>query len=98
MATTVLSTRLDDDVIAELNLAVRRLKMTKKQFLEEAIRMRAEQPIAENEFLRVLRETAGAWVRDETPEETVEAMRQASAVAWDRRRAYFDSLVLDDQP
>ena len=51
----VLSARLDEKVIEELDFATRKLHMTKKQFLEEAIRMRAKETRIE-ERLRILHE------------------------------------------
>jgi hypothetical protein len=89
--TKVLSTRLDERVIDELERATRALHISKKQFLEEAIRLRAAQTTRE-ERLRIVRETAGAWQRDESPEETIENIRRESREAWERRQAYFDSL------
>jgi predicted transcriptional regulator len=74
----VLSTRLDEDVIAELESATRRLGMTRKRFLEEAIRLRAvaRSPEDADEFFRALHAAYGAWKRDETPDETIQSLRQ----------------------
>ena len=92
----VLSTRLDEKVIAELERATKNLGMTKKQFLEEAIALRAtETSIAER--LRVVQETFGAWKRDdETPDETLANIRRLRAEESQRRQAYFDSLGPDE--
>lgn len=92
----VLSTRLDEDVIAELDRATRRLGITKKRFLEEAIRMRAEQSTVE-EKLRIIREASGAWVREERPEETIRQIREQSKLAWIRNLREIDPerLVAD---
>ncbi len=80
----VLSTRLDEKAIAELDFAVKKLRMTKKQFLEEAIHMRAKETRIE-ERLRILHETFGAWKRDdETIEETVAGARRAAEEAYRR--------------
>jgi predicted transcriptional regulator len=88
----VLSTRLDDDVIDELNRATKQLHMTKKQFLEEAIRLRAQQDGRER-WLAVLRESAGAWDRPgETPAETVAKLRKASEEESVRRAAYLNAV------
>lgn len=54
----VLSARLDEKVIAELDFATKKLRMTKKQFLEEAIHMRAKETRIE-ESLRIVEETEG---------------------------------------
>ncbi len=39
----ILSIRLDEAILDELDRVARQLKMTKKQFPEEAIRLRAQQ-------------------------------------------------------
>jgi len=54
----VLSARLDEKVITELDFAVKKLRMTKKQFLEEAIHLRAKEKRIE-ERLRIVEETEG---------------------------------------
>ena len=79
----VLSARLDEKVIEELDFATRKLHMTKKQFLEEASRMRAKETRIE-ERLRILHESAGAWKREESAEETIAAIRKASEDAYRR--------------
>ncbi len=88
----VLSTRLDEDVIAELDRATRRLGITKKRFLEEAIRMRAEaDPKAE--LLEALASSFGAWDRpDQTPEETIREIKDATRCDEEVRREYLDSI------
>jgi hypothetical protein len=91
----VLSTRLNEKVIAQLEFATKKLGITKKQFLEEAIALRAKETTIEDR-LRVLQETFGAWKRDdETPEETVANIRRVQDEEWEQRKAYFDSLSRD---
>jgi hypothetical protein len=88
----VLSTRLDDEAIEQLESATKRLGITKKRFLEEAIKMRADLDRQEA-FLRTLDHTFGAWVRpDQTPEETVREFREASRRDDLDRRAYLDGI------
>ena len=79
----VLSTRLPEEVINEMEEASRRLGITKKQFLEEAIHLRAAQ---DERGRDVWAETAGAWKRDETPEETIDAIKESFRKSWGRYR------------
>ncbi len=52
----------------------RRLKMTKRRFLEEAIHLRAEQlGGGDND---ISSETLGAWKRSERPEKTIRNARE----------------------
>ena len=72
----IFSARLDEAVLDELNRVTRRLRMTKKQFLEEAIRLRAHQLGGEADA-DVWTETSGAWQRAEAPETTIRKARRA---------------------
>lgn len=75
----VLSARLDERVIEELDFATKKLRMTKKQFLEEAIHLRAKETCIE-ETLRIIDASFGAWKReDETIDETLANIRKARA-------------------
>ena len=80
----VLSARLDEKIIEELDFATKKLRMTKKQFLEEAIRLRAKETRLE-ETLRIIDESFGAWKRDdETIDETIAGARRAAEEAYRR--------------
>lgn len=72
----VLSTRLDADVIEELERATRELGMTKKRFLEEAIRLRAT-ATRNRRAEDVWEETRGAWNRREPTGGTIRRARRA---------------------
>jgi hypothetical protein len=81
----VLSARLDEAVVAELGRMVRRLGMTEKQFLEEAIRLRSRQADnAENQD--VWADTLGAWKRREKPETTIRKARRAFEESFSQKR------------
>jgi hypothetical protein len=71
----VLSARLDEAVIDQLDRACKRLGTTKKQFLEDAIRQRAATIDSPTED--VWSETSGAWARRESPASTIRAARRA---------------------
>jgi hypothetical protein len=79
----VLTARIDPKILDELNEVTRRLGISKKRFLEEAIRLRAAQEECRPD---VWAETAGAWERDESPEETIEAIRESFRKNWRRYR------------
>ncbi len=78
----VFSARLDEGAIDELNRSVEALGITKKQFLEEAIRLRAR---ALGDAEAVWEETLGAWKRREKPQTTITAGRRAMRRAFQRR-------------
>lgn len=79
----VLSTRLPEDVIRELEDASRRLGITKKQFLSEAIRLRATDT-SRQRAREILARAAGSWQREEPPEDTVRKARDPFREAWRR--------------
>jgi hypothetical protein len=72
----IFSARLDEAALDEMERVTRRLKMTKRRFLEEAIRLRARQ-LSEGEGSDIWSETLGAWRRRERPETTIRKARQA---------------------
>ncbi len=79
----ILSARLDEAVIHELERVTRRLRITKKRFLEEAIRMRARQVSGDGQA-DIWSETLGAWKRKESPAVTVRAARRAFQESFER--------------
>jgi hypothetical protein len=72
----IFSTRLDEAVLDEMDRVTRRLKITKRRFLEEAIHRQAVD-LAGKEGTDVWDETLGAWDRKETPGTTVRRARAA---------------------
>jgi len=70
----VFSTRLDEAVLDELNRVTRRLGVTKRRFLEEAIRLRARQSDTPA-HTDVWAETLGAWRRRESAPTTIRRAR-----------------------
>ena len=76
MTTKVISARIDEDAADLMDRVTAFLGITKRQFLEEAIRMRARHDEAER-TRKIWRETWGAWDRDEPPEETVRKFYEA---------------------
>jgi|RhiMetdeSRZDD1v2_1073273.scaffolds.fasta_scaffold880413_2 hypothetical protein len=72
----VFSARLDEAVIDELDRVTKQLGMTKKEFLEDAIRSRAAEVSAQT-ARNVWRETLGAWKRREAAETTIRRIRKS---------------------
>jgi hypothetical protein len=71
----VFSTRLDEATLDELNRVTRRLGVTKRRFLQEAIRLRARQSDAAGD-VDVWQETLGAWRRREGASTTIRRIRK----------------------
>lgn len=72
----IFSARLDEALLNEMDRVTHRARMTKKQFLEEAIRSRARELSASPEP-DVWEETRGAWKRAGSPAATVRTARSA---------------------
>ncbi len=81
----IFSARIEEDVLGELNRLSLQLGITKKRFLEEAIRRHARELRAGGQA-DVWSETLGAWKRTETPGTTVRAVRRAFRESLDRHR------------
>ncbi len=79
----IVSARLDEGAIHQMEQVVRRLGITKKRFLEEAIRLRAQQA-GHGGGPDVWAETCGAWRRREAPAQIVAAVRSAFREAFER--------------
>ncbi len=79
----IFSARLDEAALDEMDRVTRRLKMTKRKFLEEAIHIRAKQ-LTEREGSDVWSETLGAWKRPERPETTIRKARLAFRRSFER--------------
>ena len=75
----VLSARVDDSAIVELSRATRKLGITKKEFLEQAIHFQAERLRKLGEA-DIWEETLGAWKRKESPA----ALRKRARVQFNR--------------
>jgi len=80
----IFSTRLDEAVIDEMNRATRKLGMSKRQFLEEAIHLRVAR-LGQDEETDVWAETSGAWQRSEPAAATMRRARRAFRQGFERR-------------
>ena len=88
----IFSARLDEAVLDEMDRVTRRLGISKRQFLEEAIQLRAQESKAREDD-DVWAETLGAWSRSESPQATVRRARHAFRKTFDRRRRKVDARV-----
>jgi hypothetical protein len=79
----IFSARLDEAALDEMERVTRRLKITKRRFLEEAIHLRARQEDASGSD--VWSETVGAWKRREKPETTIRNAREVFRRSFTRR-------------
>ena len=81
----VLSVRVDESAIDELDRAARRLGLSKKRLVEEAIRLRVREA-KQDDATDVWAETSGAWQRREPASQTVRKARRAFTAAIERYR------------
>lgn len=82
----VFSARLDEGAIQEMTRVAKRLGMTKKEFLESAIRLRAQHLDAQS-GTDLWEETSGAWVREEAITGTRVRAREAFEASFRRHHA-----------
>ena len=80
----IFSARLDEAVLDEMERVTRKLKITKRRFLEEAIHLRARQLSEGSDD--IWSETLGAWKRSERPERTVRRAREEFEKSYGRQR------------
>ena len=81
----VFSARLDESVLDEMERVTRRLRITKRRFLEEAIRRQAAE-LTDEQGSDLWAETLGAWKRSEKPATTIRRARQAFRGALERHQ------------
>ena len=72
----ILSARIDDKILRQINDLASRLRTTKKSVIEKAVELLGKKIQAE-EGTDVFDQTCGAWNRDESPAETVSKIRRA---------------------
>lgn len=66
----IFSTRLDEDLIQQIDRFVKSRSITKKSLVENALRAYIH-GLNENLQLNMISQSFGAWQREETPEETL---------------------------
>lgn len=88
----IFSARLDEAVLDELERVTRKLKMTKRKFLEQAIHLCARR-LSQEETEDVWSETLGAWERKERAETTIRKAREEFRRSFERRHRGRDAGV-----
>jgi len=88
----ILSARLEEAALDEMERAVRKLRITKKRFLEEAIHAHAARTRTAVD-VDCWSETLGAWKRPEGPARTVRAVRLAFQRAMERHHVGEDARL-----
>jgi hypothetical protein len=81
----ILSARLEEAAIHEMEKVTRRLGITKRQFLEEAIHRHAQALSAKTDR-DTWSETFGAWKRKESTVKTISTGRRAFRKSLERHR------------
>lgn len=79
----MISTRLDETLIDALDRASRKLRIPKRQFIEEAIRARVQE-VADRDGTDPWHDTLGAWNRRERATATVRTSRRVFRGAFAR--------------
>jgi len=79
----IISSRVSEAVAHQIELLSKRLGMSKKKVIEEAVLAYARQAGKARE-MDVFEQTCGAWNRDEAPEDTVEQVRKAFRESMER--------------
>ncbi len=82
----ILSARIDEEIIRQIARISQRLKVSKKKVIEDAVRNYVSQ-IDENQNSDVLKETFGAWSREESLGETVRKSREAFKRSMERHQS-----------
>ncbi len=80
----VFSTRIDEAVAARISGLARRLHTSKKRVIEEAVTL-LDSTLGESRSGGFLDQSFGAWQRDESAQETVEAARAAFRKSFEKR-------------
>ncbi len=79
----IFSTRVDEAVIHRISYLARRLRTSKKQVIEKAVEAYAER-VEREQKTSVVAQTAGAWRRNESPEQTIAEARATFQRSMDR--------------
>jgi hypothetical protein len=88
----IFSTRLEEATLNEMERATRKLGISKRQFLEEAIQLRVER-LSRDEERDVWSETLGAWQRREPGVTTIRRARRAFRHTFERHHRASDARV-----
>ena len=81
----IFSTRLDEDLVRQIDRFVRERSITKKSLIEKALRAYLEE-MGEKLGHDIVDRSFGAWKRDETAQETWSRAREAFNRGFERRK------------
>lgn len=81
----IMSARIDESVAQRIDVLAKKLKISKKAVIENAIRQYAETVEAEQD-MDILETTCGAWQREEPAAETVLQIREKMRKAQERHK------------
>ena len=81
----VFSARIDESVAARIGSLAHQLHSTKKQIVEQAIELFATK-VEHEQKAGILEQSFGAWERDESAQDTVEAARSVFRGSFERIR------------
>ncbi|MGB3975716.1 MAG: ribbon-helix-helix protein, CopG family [bacterium] len=70
----ILSTRLDEKVILQIDRLSKQLRVSKKKVIEDAVKLYVDK-VEKHKKTDILQETHGIWSRDELAETTVRKSR-----------------------
>ena len=79
----IFSTRLDEATLNDMDRVTRRLGISKRRFLEEAIQQRVRRLVSEQEA-DVWADTLGAWQREESAGTTIRRARRTFQRGFER--------------
>ncbi len=82
----IMSTRMDETVIQNIGMLARKLGISKKAVLENAVRLYCKKMEAAQD-LDILSNTFGSWKRDESTAETVKLVKDAMRKSQERYRS-----------
>jgi hypothetical protein len=81
----IMSARVDESVAHSIDVLAKKLKITKKAVIENAIRQFAEKVEAEQN-VDILEYTCGSWRREESAADTVLRIREKMRKAQERHK------------
>ena len=85
----IMSTRIDESVVALIDRIAREKKLSKKKIIEEAV-INFWQKIKGEKGLDIFQDSVGAWKRDEPVEETARKARLAFNQSMQRHQVTKD--------
>lgn len=86
----VFSTRLDEDLIRQINIIAVKKSVSKKKLIEQALRAYLKKVVESVEH-EIIDRSFAVWKRNETPEQTISRSRQTFREGFSRHGRTGDS-------